>query len=569
MPQLEQVTKDLAEKHRKQLEMLNQVSKQLQGLITSENLYKEIVKTVQDHFRYYHLSLWTVDSEGVATLQAYDGAYTQFLQPGFQMKHEGIIGHVIKTGAPYLANDIPNDKTFTSFSMPSETKSSLCVPVIMRDHGLKAVVNIESIHLNAFGADDLDVMTSVSAQVSLALNNALLYGEINDFNQHLKRTIQEKTHELRKAHERILQQQKLLKKENRALKTIVSKSYSDKEILGESHAVTGLLSMIDKIAPTRVAVLIQGESGTGKELVAHRIHQRSDRADKPFVTINCGTLQESLLESELFGHEKGSFTGAIAQKIGLAETADGGTLFLDEIGEISLAIQAKLLRFIQEGEIYRVGGKTPVKVDVRVISATNKDLEQEVSKGSFREDLFYRLNTITLRVPPLRKRPEDIPLLINYFLENSKFGGNQPMTLDPRALEALQSYNWPGNVRELQNTVERLKILTEGSVIRFEDLPFNVRMAKRIQEGGGGGVIAQSAKHMTLEELEKNHILQMLSYQQGNKTKTAKVLGITIKTLYNKLHRYGLLQAQPPAAGAKPAMGAPDPSAAITPNTQA
>jgi two-component system response regulator HydG len=270
------------------------------------------------------------------------------------------------------------------------------------------------------------------------------------------------------------------------------------------------------------------------------------------VTINCGTLQESLLESELFGHEKGAFTGAVAQKIGLAETADGGTLFLDEIGEISLAIQAKLLRFLQEGELYRVGAKAPIKVDVRVISASNRDLEQEVGKGTFREDLYYRLNTITLRVPPLRKRTEDIPLLINYFLETSKFGGNQPMQIDPRALVALQAYNWPGNVRELQNTVERLKILTEGDTIRFEDLPFNVRMAKKIAEGGTTSLpLTQSAKHMTLDELEKNHILQMLSYQHGNKTKTAKVLGITIKTLYNKLHRYGLLQSAP-EAGAPP-----------------
>lgn len=548
MPQIETAKRDLAEKHRKQLDMLNQVSKQLQGLIGSENLYKEIVKIIQNHFHYYHMSLWTVDSEGGATLQAHDGAYEKSLQPGFRMKNEGIIGHVIKTGKSYLSNDIPHDQNFTSLNMPSETKSSLCVPVVMRDQGLKAVINIESIYSGAFGDDDLDAMTSVAAQVSLALNNALLYNEISDFNQHLKRTIQEKTQELRKAHERILQQQKLLKKENQALKTIVSKNYSDKEILGKSTVIQSLLAMIDKIAPTRVSVLIQGESGTGKELVAHRIHQRSDRADKPFVTINCASLQESLLESELFGHEKGSFTGAIAQKIGLAETADGGTLFLDEIGEVSLAIQAKLLRFIQEGEIYRVGGKTPIKVDVRVISATNRDLEQEVSRGGFREDLYYRLNTITLRVPPLRKRPEDVSLLINYFLENSKFGAHHVMNVEPRALEALQTYNWPGNVRELQNTVERLKILTEGNTISFEDLPFNIRMAKRISEGSAGGPqVVQSTKSMTLEELERNHILQMLAYQQGNKTKTAKVLGITIKTLYNKLHRYGLLGGSPDA----------------------
>lgn len=541
---LDQQRKELEVKHQQQLAMLNDVSTKLQGLIESENLYKEIIQIIQERFHYYHSSLWTVDSTRTATLQAHDGAYEHTLSPGFVLKDEGIIGYVISTKKSYLSNDIDNDKNFSSLKMPTETKSSLCVPILSSDQTLKALINIESSHSNEFDEEDLYVMNSVASLVSLALNNALLYNEIADFNEHLKKTIQEKTLELRKAHERILAQQRLLKKENRALRTIVSKSYSDKDILGKSPAVTSLLSMIDKIAPTRVSVLIQGESGTGKELVAHRIHQRSDRTDKPFVTINCGTLQEALLESELFGHEKGAFTGAINQKIGLAETADGGTLFLDEIGEVSLSVQAKLLRFIQEGELYRVGGKTPIKVDVRILSATNKDLEQEVQSGKFREDLFYRLNTITLRVPPLRKRPEDIPLLINYFLEKSNFGSNQLLSVETRAMEALQTYNWPGNVRELQNTIERLKILTEGTVIHFEDLPFNIRMAKRIAEGNSTEVVTQSIKHMTLEELEKNHILQMLSYQQGNKTKTAKVLGITIKTLYNKLHRYGLLQPQ-------------------------
>ncbi len=541
---LEQQRKELEIKHRQQLAMLNDVSSKLQGLIESENLYKEIVHIIQERFHYYHSSLWTVDSMRAATLQAHNGDYKHILSPGFVLKDEGIIGHVISTNKPYISNDISKDPNFSSLKLPTETKSSLCVPVMGGKGKIKALVNIESSHENEFDDEDLHVMESVASLVSLALNSALLYNEIDDFNKHLKKTIEEKTLELRKAHERILAQQRLLKKENRALRTIVSKSYSDKDILGKSPAITSLISMIDKIAPTRVSVLIQGESGTGKELVAHRIHQRSERSDRPFVAINCGTLQESLLESELFGHEKCAFAGAINQKIGLAETADGGTLFLDEIGGVSLSLQAKLLRFIQESELYRVGGKTPIKVDIRILSATNKDLEQEVHNGKFREDLFYRLNTITLRVPPLRKRPEDIPLLINYFLEKSNFGSHQMLSVESRAMAAFQAYNWPGNVRELQNSIERLKILSEGAIIHFEDLPFNIRMAKRIAEGNTNNTITQSIKHMTLEELEKNHILQMLSYQQGNKTKTAKVLGITIKTLYNKLHRYRLLQPQ-------------------------
>jgi len=234
------------------------------------------------------------------------------------------------------------------------------------------------------------------------------------------------------------------------------------------------------------------------------------------------------------------------QKIGLAETADGGTLFLDEIGEMSLNIQAKLLRFLQEGEMYRIGGKQPIRVDVRVLSATNRDLETEVKNGRFREDLFYRLNTITLRVPPLRKRPEDVALLVRHFLDHSRYGASRVLSVENKAMTALKSYSWPGNIRELQNMIEQLRILVEGNEIRLEDLPFNIRMAQSssAQNTHGSSGASGHTVAMSLEDLERNHILQMLAYQHGNKTKTAKVLGITIKTLYNKLHRYGLLESK-------------------------
>jgi DNA-binding NtrC family response regulator len=310
-------------------------------------------------------------------------------------------------------------------------------------------------------------------------------------------------------------------------------------IIGSSSATTELRQLIERVAPTETTVLITGESGTGKELVARRLHMRSDRANAPYVTVNCGALQESLLESELFGHEKGSFTGAVSQKIGLAEMADGGTIFLDEIGEMSLGIQAKLLRFLQEGEFYRIGGKRPIKVNVRVISATNRDLENEVKAGRFREDLYYRLNTITLRMPPLRKRKEDIPLLVDYFMKNSRFGGSgqKIKKIDPKVYEVFQNYDWPGNIRELQNTVERMKILAESHEIQLEDIPFSIRMPKKGIKGESGDF----AIDMPLDDVEKTHILRALTYFHGNKTKTAQSLGITIKTLYNKLHRYGII----------------------------
>ncbi len=535
---------NLKTKHREQLKMLNELSHRLKNVLSAGNVYKETLKIVRSRFDYYYISLWTMEADGAtAVLQAHEGAYANFLSPGFRLKGEGIIGLVIETRKPYFSNDTSTDSNFTSLKLPIETKSALAVPILDADEKIIGALNVEAKEAGAFDDEDLNVMESIGAQVSLALSNAHLYNEVNDMNRQLQSLVDAKTQELREAHQRILEQQKLLQKENRALKTIVNRT-NEREFVGQSQAVSSLLYMVDKIAPTRVSVLIQGESGTGKELIASRIHRVSDRLDKPFVIINCGALQESLLESELFGHEKGSFTGAVAQKIGLAETADGGTLFLDEIGEMSLSIQAKLLRFLQEGEMYRIGGKQPICVDVRVLSATNRDLEQEVKAGRFREDLFYRLNTITLRVPPLRKRSEDVPLLVRSFLENARVGSARHLSISARAMEALKNYEWPGNIRELQNTIEQLKILAEGPEVKLEDLPFNIRMAQGVSRTIAPTAPGEMTLALTLDDLEKNHILQMLSYHHGNKTKTAKVLGITIKTLYNKLHRYGLLESE-------------------------
>lgn len=550
---LEKQRAALEVKHKAQLKMLNEISLKLQHLFDAENFYQEIIRIIQGHFSYYHLSIWTVDDLGTATLKAHDGAYESILCPGFQLKNEGITGHVIKTGKAHNSGDVTADSNFMNLKLPVETKSELCVPIFNKEGKIVGTINVESDSYDAFDEVDLHVMESIGAQVSLALSNAQLFNEVKEFNETLQGTVEERTKELQAAQEKILAQQAMLQKENQALKTIVSRTdNSSRRIIGESPAIKSLLSMSDKIAPTRVSVLIQGESGTGKELLASRMHRMSDRSDKPFVTINCGALQENLLESELFGHEKGAFTGAVSQKQGLAETADGGTLFLDEIGEMSMAIQAKLLRFLQEGELYRVGGKAPVKVNVRIISATNRDLEQEVKAGRFREDLFYRLNTITLHVPPLRKHPEDIDVLVQYFLRNSHSAHGRSLEVETRALDAMKAYKWPGNIRELENTMERLLILTEANTIRLEDLPFNIQMAEKQTEEESSSSAAPRANltNMTLEEMEKNHILQMLAFQQGNKTKTAKALGITIKTLYNKLHRYGLLEKNKQQAAA-------------------
>jgi transcriptional regulator with PAS, ATPase and Fis domain len=314
----------------------------------------------------------------------------------------------------------------------------------------------------------------------------------------------------------------------------LKQSTDAKTIVYKSEIMRQLMKMIDRVAPSQATCLIMGESGTGKELVARAIHDRSARKNRPFVAINCGALRETLLESELFGHEKGSFTGAYTRKIGLAEAANGGTLFLDEIGELSQGIQAKLLRFIQEGEIFRVGGKDPIKVDIRLISATNRELDVEVTRGNFREDLYYRINTISLHAPPLRRRKDDIQMLVEYFLArgSSRFL-NRGRQMSEDAMKILLKYDWPGNIRELQNVCERLQILSDGHTIMPGDLPEGIiNPEQKI-------VVDDYDASITLYELEKRYILKALNYFEGNKTQAANALGITIKTLYNKLHEYG------------------------------
>lgn len=324
------------------------------------------------------------------------------------------------------------------------------------------------------------------------------------------------------------------------------------EVVGTSKPIQDILSMIDRVAPTTASILILGESGTGKENLARRLHLKSTRTSGAYVTVNCAALMESLLESELFGHEKGSFTGAVAQKLGLCEIADGGTLFLDEIGEMSPGIQTKMLRFLQEGEFYRIGGKKPIHVSVRIVAATNRDLAKEVIEGRFREDLYYRLNTISLKIPPLRERKSDIPELAKYFLVNSKYSDpNTQKKFSPEVLEKLADYSWPGNIRELQNTVERMRILSEGNEITLSDVPEFIFLNKPngqlssvshslTSKETGASPSSMPWAEDRLENIEKNHILKTFEKYQGNKTKTAQSLGITIKTLYNKLNRYGL-----------------------------
>ena len=332
-----------------------------------------------------------------------------------------------------------------------------------------------------------------------------------------------------------------LKAENRKLRARLGTGFSAENIIGKSSAMKSMTDMLTMIAPSDATVLITGESGTGKELIARSIHFNSPRKDKPLVVVNCAAITETLLESELFGHEKGAFTGADRKREGRFQQAHGGTLFLDEIGETSAAMQVKLLRAIQEREIQRVGGQEAFHVDVRIVAATNRDLAQQVQAGLFREDLFYRLNVVALEVPPLRRRLEDIPLLAQHFL--NRFSEKNRKTVkgfSPQAMDMLIKHDWPGNVRELENAVERAVILMSGEFITEKHLPLSiVAHYGSAQESAIfpiGGIAAEAGR--SLDEIEREYILNTLAAADGNKSEAARRLGITRKTLHNKLKQY-------------------------------
>ncbi len=318
--------------------------------------------------------------------------------------------------------------------------------------------------------------------------------------------------------------------ENARLKETVAEIARPNDIIGQSAAMKRVFDAIDTVAPTDATVLVTGESGTGKELVARALHSGSARRFHPLVVIHCGALTETLLESELFGHEKGAFTGAQYRKKGKFEIAEGGTVFLDEIGDISLKTQTDLLRVLQEREISRVGGNQTIKVDFRVVAATNKDLEQLIEEGKFRPDLYYRLNVFRIEMPPLRDRREDVPVLVDHFVRKFSAEMSKRITsVSPAAMNGLQQYNWPGNVRELENAVERAMVVAQEPELREQDFT----LKSKTEVGLGIGDVR------SLEDVERAHILRVLDECSGNQTRTADVLGIDRVTLHHKLKRYG------------------------------
>ena len=327
-------------------------------------------------------------------------------------------------------------------------------------------------------------------------------------------------------------------RENKRLRSELQDKYSFNNMIGKAHNMEQVFDLIDTVADSRATVLVTGESGTGKELVARALHYNSSRRSAPFIRLNCAALPKDLMESELFGHEKGAFTGAIKQTRGRFEMADGGTLLLDEISEIDPALQAKLLRVLQEREFERIGSTQTIKVDVRIVATTNRDLQKEVEAGNFREDLYYRLNVIEMGLPPLRERKEDIPALVqNFVAKYNEENGKRVTGVADETLDALLAYDWPGNIRELENYTERAVVVARGEALAPDDYPQRLTSGPQGRDDGGIHV------GMTVHEMERRLIMKSLESCQGNRTEAAGMLGISTRTLRNKLHEYGEMKA--------------------------
>lgn len=488
----------------RELTIVNEVAKILsKGLEFTKSL-EEVLKVLYSFWdvRHSYVALYRHELKALKIVKAF-GLTEEEAERGIFKKGEGIVGKVYKDGVPVFLPDTKISAYINKTGLRERLEPGECfVAVPIRVGG--EIIGVLAVFKD-FGTE------SVERGVELLMIIGTMIGM------------------LYKLDERISLERQEWEEEKRLLTKALSERYSAEGIVGKSPAIRNLLELIERVAGTDANVLITGESGTGKSLVAKAIHFMSRRKEKPFITINCSAIPESLLEAELFGYEKGSFTGAYSSKKGKFELANGGTVFLDEIGDMPLSLQPKILRVIQEKEIERLGSERTIKVDVRIISATNKNLPELISRGLFREDLYYRLNVVPVHIPPLRERKEDIPILVDHFLElfNQRYG--KKVRLDPRVIEIFMDYPWYGNVRELENTIERLVILKDG-LIRESDLPpyFFVKMQE------------QERKNMPqiIQNTEREEIIRALEKAGYVKSRAARLLGYTLRQLDYRIKKY-------------------------------
>ena len=506
---------------------LYEISRLIGSALDLDKALAEILRILHHILRMERATLVLLDETGTRlTIKASYGLTEKEVQRGVYRLDEGVIGKIFRTCRPFVVPDIHRDPLFLNRTgarkhLPKGEISFIGVPVILMEKpvGVLTVDRLFGVEISS--EEDIRFLTVVAMLIAQFLN----------------------------LHEAIVNKEKLLIEENISLKAELRNRYSHHNIIGQSKIMQELFRYIEKVAPSRATALLLGESGTGKELVARAIHQASSRQNKSFIKVNCAALPDTLLESELIGHEKGAFTGAIASKKGRFELADGGTLFLDEIGELPLSLQAKLLRVLQERQFERLGGTKTISVDVRIIAATNIKLEVAVMEKRFREDLYYRLNVVPIVLPPLRERREDIPLLFDHFLrESNKVNKRQVRILKP-VMEFLMNYNWPGNVRELQNLIERLVIMADRDPVKMDDLPSYMLLeseaepplrynGKPDEDALPSPPPAEQLK--SLWEIERKEVKAALRRHGWVQARAARELGLTQRQIGYRIKKYGL-----------------------------
>ncbi|MDY6864071.1 MAG: sigma 54-interacting transcriptional regulator [Thermodesulfobacteriota bacterium] len=509
----------------RELSSLNTIAAIISQSLELEKVLTDTLQTVLDlmHLKAGWIFLWD-EKEDKLTLAGHLGLSREFvLEEAERPMGNCICSQVIQKKKPLITENILKCPRLSGTVVKGEgLKCHASVPLISSNR-VVGVMNVASENFRPFSSEDLKLLSAIGHQVGVSVENASLFEDTK-----------QKSSKLEEAYERLKSLYEELKAERERAKNLsnaLEEKFGLGNIIGKNHKMQALYDLIENISPTNSTVLIQGESGTGKELIAGAIHNLSPRRDKPFIVANCSAYSENLLESELFGHEKGAFTGAIKRKRGRFELAQGGTIFLDEIGEIPATTQLLLLRVLQARKFERVGGEESFSVDVRVIAASNRDLSREMHEGRFREDLYYRLNVIPILVPPLRERKDDIPLLAKHFLKNyCKIINKNIKGFSEEVFQILLNYHWPGNVRELQNIIEHGVILAKEDMIKEADLPLILKV------GSNDSI----EKITSLKAVEKNIILKVLKETGENKYQTAKKLGITRSTLYGKLKKYGI-----------------------------
>jgi Nif-specific regulatory protein len=489
------------------LSALLEVSKVLNSSFDLEKNLSKTMRAIGDFLEMERGSVFLLDqnSQELKIIAAH-GLTKEQIERGKYKIGEGIVGKVLKKGSPVVVPNVGEEPLFlnrTGSRIEKSGISFLCVPIKFKEESIGVLSADRIFKDRAITVDEdirvLEIISSIIAQY------VILW-------KHYKESEQER--------------------EN--LKIQLKGRYSLPNIIGTSDKMQEVFEAVHRVADSKATVILYGESGTGKELIAKAIHYMSQRAKQPFVKFNCASIPEGLLESELFGHEKGAFTGAISARKGRFELADGGTILLDEVGDLPVNLQPKILRVLQEREFERVGGERTIKVDVRLIASTSRNLEDLVSKGRFREDLFYRLNVVPIFMPALRERKEDIPLLLEFFLRHFNEENKKNISISPDALRILADYNWPGNVRELENTIERLVVMSGRDIMKPSDLPMNIKLPSP------EGILQKESLKAGIEDIEKSSILDALERTGWVQAKAARIIGLTPRQIGYKMKKYGL-----------------------------